>query len=284
MTRLQKLQLRQSELRTEIGTLLDKDASERTDEERSKLDAASKEMRALEGDIQAALLIEDEPKADPTSGDAERRELSELESRSSVLPFLVEAATGAPATGAEHKYRAGILGDDARPGLLPIEKVYREGVRDILAVAGDYKRGLASARRGTLALEETPDGLKVEIAREALDTPVGRELVAQSENVPIYARPIIDPTDAQFVERDGVPVSPPSSPPRRATGPPMSTPSPRRRLQRDCGGAPSLPPASSPTPSPPGRSLRPRWSWSAASWSGRARRCSCSRCGAGPWN
>ena len=173
MTRLQKLQLRQSELRTEMGTLLDKDASERTDEERSKLDAATKEMRALEGDIQAALLIEDKPKAYPTSGDAERRELAELESRSSVLPFLVEAATGAPATGAEHEYRAGILGDEARPGLLPI---------DLLSEPVPEQRADAAT---TVAAAATADGSQAAVLQRVFTRSIAARLGVSMPMVPV---------------------------------------------------------------------------------------------------
>ena len=91
----------------------------------------------------------------------------------------------------------GVFGDT-------IKQVYEEGVRDILAVHGNYRGAIASAKRGTLALEETSDGLKVEIAREALETTAGKELVQQMENVPVYARPIIDADDAAFVMKDGV--------------------------------------------------------------------------------
>lgn len=85
-----------------------------------------------------------------------------------------------------------------------IKQVYEEGIRDILAVHGNYRNALASAKRGTLALEETTDGLHVEIAREALETTAGKALVAQMESVPVYARPIVDANDAEFVMKDGV--------------------------------------------------------------------------------
>lgn len=76
-TRLQKLQLRQSELRSQIGEILDKE--DRGDEDRTKLSELSREMRSLEGDLQAALLIEEEPKHETRETgkgeDAEQKEL-----------------------------------------------------------------------------------------------------------------------------------------------------------------------------------------------------------------
>ena len=62
--------------------------------------------------------------------------------------------------------------------------------RDVLAVAGNYARAIGSAKRGTLKLEKTADGLQVELTAEALATPAGQELAAMSRAVPLYARPI----------------------------------------------------------------------------------------------
>ena len=56
MTLLQKLQLRQSELRQKISGLLELET--RSDTQQADLDTATREMRSLEGDIQAAILID----------------------------------------------------------------------------------------------------------------------------------------------------------------------------------------------------------------------------------
>ncbi|MCY4002499.1 MAG: phage major capsid protein [Rhodospirillales bacterium] len=123
MTRLQKLQLRQSELRTEMGAILDKE--DRTDEDRSKLAELTREMRSVEVDLQAALLIEEEPETQTRSTgageDAEAKELDGLLQRASILPFMSEAVSGREVDGVEHELRTGLLGDDARGGLVPFE-------------------------------------------------------------------------------------------------------------------------------------------------------------------
>ena len=80
-SRLQRLQLRQSDLRVEIGTLLDKE--DRTDDDRGKLGELSREMRSLETDLQAAILIEEEPAQETRETgdkgeDAEGKELARL--------------------------------------------------------------------------------------------------------------------------------------------------------------------------------------------------------------
>ena len=174
MTRLQKLQLRQSELRTEMGGILDKDAAERTDDDKTKLDGLTKEARALEGDIQAALLIEDEPKADPT-GDPQKRELADLEARSSVLPYMVEAATGRPVTGAEQEYRAGVLGDDVSPGVLPI---------DLLAEPEPEHRQDAATTVDASALA---DGSQATVLQRVFTRSIASRLMVSMPMVPVGA-------------------------------------------------------------------------------------------------
>ena len=130
MTRLQKLQLRQSELRTEMGGILDKE--DRTDDDKGRLSELSREMRSVESDLQAALLIEDEPatetetRATGEGEDAEAKELDGLLQRASILPYFGEAVSGREVQGVEHELRSGLLGDDARGGLLPVEMLLAE--------------------------------------------------------------------------------------------------------------------------------------------------------------
>ena len=128
-TRLQKLQLRQSELRSQMGEILDKE--DRGDEDRTKLSELSREMRSLEGDLQAALLIEEEPKQETreTGGgeDAESKELDGLLQRASILPYFGEAVSQRDVGGVEHEVRQALLGDEARGGLVPFEMLLPDG-------------------------------------------------------------------------------------------------------------------------------------------------------------
>ena len=71
---------------------------------------------------------------------------------------------------------------------------------DVLAIAGDYKRALASASRGTLRARSTDDALEIEI-----DIPagtVGDELVAVHEGAGTIARPLLDMDKSEFVDTD----------------------------------------------------------------------------------
>ena len=106
-----------------MGELLDKE--DRSDEDRTKLGELSREMRSLETDLQAALLIEEEPEEETRETgkgeDTEAKELDGLLQRASILPYFGEAVSGRDVQGVEHEVRAGLLGDEARGGLVPFE-------------------------------------------------------------------------------------------------------------------------------------------------------------------
>ena len=72
--------------------------------------------------------------------------------------------------------------------------------RDVLAVAGDYKRAVASASRGTLRATSTGDGLQLEI--DLADGTVADELVAVHETAGIVARPLIDFDRSYFTDTE----------------------------------------------------------------------------------
>ena len=77
--------------------------------------------------------------------------------------------------------------------------------REVLAVAGDYSKAVASRARGTLVLSEGDNGaLRIELTREAGETPAGRDLAATARAVPITARPILDNDESTFTDEGGV--------------------------------------------------------------------------------
>ena len=85
MTRLQKLQLRQSERKQALGALLDTPADDRSDAYEADIAAATAELRALEGEFQAAMVAgEDEPAEEVTTDTPEGREMRELVNRANV--------------------------------------------------------------------------------------------------------------------------------------------------------------------------------------------------------
>ena len=78
---------------------------------------------------------------------------------------------------------------------------------DVLAIAGNYSRSIASLKKGSLELKQTKAGLSVEIIPAALETPAGKELVSMASTVPIYSRPVFDaehPANKKFTEANGV--------------------------------------------------------------------------------
>ena len=72
MTRLMKLQLRQSELRQQIAGMLDTDTETRSETFSDDLGKLTREARSLEGEVQAAIVSEPEPEtraADPAGNE-----------------------------------------------------------------------------------------------------------------------------------------------------------------------------------------------------------------------
>ena len=75
-----------------------------------------------------------------------------------------------------------------------------DGSGEILAIAGDYRRGLAARSKGSLKLTTTTEGIQVEIV-DVADTQASADLEAMSKVMPIYARPVFDADTGVFVEK-----------------------------------------------------------------------------------
>ena len=99
MTRTQKLQLRQSELRQKMGDMLDTDPEKRSESYDDDLAAMSREMRGIETQIQAAILAEPEPVE--TRDDAEGREMRDLIGRAKLGNVFDSVVAGRETIGAE---------------------------------------------------------------------------------------------------------------------------------------------------------------------------------------
>ena len=86
MTSLQKLQIRQSEIRQSINELLGNDA--RTEDEQAELEKLTGEGQALEVELRAAIVAEPDPAETLVEGDAETRELRQLTEQASLGDIL----------------------------------------------------------------------------------------------------------------------------------------------------------------------------------------------------
>ena len=107
MTILQKLQLRQSEIRGTINSLLGTDS--RSDEQQVELEKLTSEGTALEVELRAAIVAEPDPQEVVTpTGDAETRERLEIRSKTGLADFLSAAAGGREVTGAAKDYAASV--------------------------------------------------------------------------------------------------------------------------------------------------------------------------------
>ena len=75
--------------------------------------------------------------------------------------------------------------------------------REILGVMGDYDRPLASRRRGTLRIEQTADGVSIEL--DLPDGPGGAAVEDAAQVAPLYVRPYLDPALSEFVDEGDTP-------------------------------------------------------------------------------
>ena len=81
-----------------------------------------------------------------------------------------------------------------------MDRAFAAVERDILAVAGNFRRPLGSVSKGTLRGRSTDDGLEVEIDLPA--GAVGDEIVAANEAAGVVIRPLIDFDRSEFTDTD----------------------------------------------------------------------------------
>ena len=117
MTRTQKITLRMSELKEEIGGLLD--LEQRSEEQADELKKKTTELRGLESDYRAAVLVEgiDAEPERRDDLDAEGREKRDLLGKVSLAGYLKGVIDGKPMTGADAEAGAAF----GCPGQIPLE-------------------------------------------------------------------------------------------------------------------------------------------------------------------
>ncbi len=112
MTKVHKLQIRQSELRETINKLLNTPSGERGENYDTELREATAEAQKLEIELRAALVAEEDTDreareaAEAAGVDPETRERLELRSRATLGGFLLSALQGRLPGGAEAEYAA----------------------------------------------------------------------------------------------------------------------------------------------------------------------------------
>ena len=130
MTILQKLQLRQSEIRESINALLGNDS--RTEDQQGELEKLTGEAQGLEVELRAAIIASPDPETTITNtGDPEQRERLEIRSKTGLADFLSAAAGGREVSGAAKEYAASV-------GCSPLERlpldIFRNGQPETRAV------------------------------------------------------------------------------------------------------------------------------------------------------
>ena len=124
MTPVQKIQLRQSEIRSLLGAIAVLTGDDLTDEKRTERDKLMIELKDSEPQLRAAIEAEETEKrqrGDQTDLDGESAEYRSLCGKSRLARFVTEAHRQQAVDGAESELRSAVFGDGARPGLVPWE-------------------------------------------------------------------------------------------------------------------------------------------------------------------
>ena len=106
MDRLQKLQLRQSEVRGEIGELLDQPVEKRAETYQDDLGKLTREAKGLETQVQAAIVSTPDPEEKRLDPSAEDREFRSLVDGASVGRIVESVISGRAVDGAEAELQA----------------------------------------------------------------------------------------------------------------------------------------------------------------------------------
>ena len=118
MTRVQKLQLRQSELRQKLGVMLDTELEQRAETFEDDLAKLNRELRSTEVEVQSAILAEPEPEIRTDS--PEGRELRSMVERAHLSNIVEAALERRSIDGVERELQAhfGLAGDQVPLALL----------------------------------------------------------------------------------------------------------------------------------------------------------------------
>ena len=126
MTNVQKLQIRQSEIRERLNVLSNPE-TELTEDNKSELNNLMSEMAEIEPKLRAAITAEQETIESRNDGTSEDSKLDDLRKRASVSEYIRQAVTGQPLDGACRELNAelGIVPIRGQGGgvLMPVEQL-----------------------------------------------------------------------------------------------------------------------------------------------------------------
>ena len=124
MTDLQRIQLRQSELRSQIQAELAKEVETRSHED---LERMTREMQGVEIELRAAMVADEASSIPDKVETPEARELNNIHKRASIGNFIESATKDTQLDGAELELRDHFLGKGASHGQVPIEMLLPAG-------------------------------------------------------------------------------------------------------------------------------------------------------------
>ena len=176
MTKVQKLQLKASELRSQINTELDLPEDERAVETLENLNTA---MQRNETELRSALLVEQDTRVPDVVESAQGREVSGLRQRSSLGGY-VNLLMGEQSGGAEVELRSALLGDGAGGGSMPLEMLISADEFDQHYSARPELRAVTPVAAGAIS-----EGTQATIAARVFSRSVAARLQIPMPNVSV---------------------------------------------------------------------------------------------------
>ena len=135
MTRLQRIQMKQSELRQALGEVLDQPEEERVE---GKLEELTAKIKSGEVELRAAITAEAEDDmpddTEEETGDAEEREYRELIAEADATDYFAEVVGGRKVDGASRELREHSMGGNML-GFMPIDIIAPHEQREERAVS-----------------------------------------------------------------------------------------------------------------------------------------------------
>ena len=118
MSPLAKIQLKQSDLKKQLSTLLENET--RSESETAEMVAKTAELRSTEDELQTAILLQDPEPEETVKDTAQGREIRDIIGQASLVDYIEHAIDGKPLDGASAELQSAAFGDSKSALSIPI--------------------------------------------------------------------------------------------------------------------------------------------------------------------
>ena len=142
MTALQKIQLKQSQLRQNLSALLENER--RSEEQNTEMNDKTAELRSLENDYQTAVLLDEPQEEIIKETSSEGKEIKEIISKASIADYIGEAK-GKSLDGAALELRSAVMPGEDFEGYMPLDILLNGDAEGPLETRADAVTNIGTA-------------------------------------------------------------------------------------------------------------------------------------------